>query len=59
MTNERRKLKCATDKDGKQKYRRLTNEIIRKSKRHKDVYLNDMPDEINTEVDTINFDKPE
>lgn len=35
LINERRNFKNATDQNGKQKYRRLRNEIIRKSKKDK------------------------
>lgn len=57
LINERRKYKTRDDEEGKRTYRKLRNEIIRKSKRDKDTYLNEICAEINNELNADNLDK--
>lgn len=57
LINERRKYKTRDDEEGKRTYRKLRNEIIRKSKRDKDTYLNEICAEINNELNADKLDK--
>ncbi|KAI5692524.1 hypothetical protein M8J77_008381, partial [Diaphorina citri] len=57
LINERRKYKNSTTDEGKEKYRKLKNEIVKKSKRDKENYLNDACEEIDLELKNNNLDK--
>ena len=57
MISERRKLKSDTTEEGKQQYKRLRNEIVRKSRRDKEKYLSDICDDIDKDFKANNLDK--
>lgn len=57
LIDERKKYKSATTDQGKQAYRRLKNEVIRKSRRDKENFLNEICEEIDIEFKVNNLDK--
>ncbi|KAI5718650.1 hypothetical protein M8J77_024598 [Diaphorina citri] len=57
LINERRNFKNRNDDESKQRYRALRNEIVRKSRRDKETYLNDICEEIDLHLNTNNLDK--
>lgn len=57
MINERRRYKNATDQRGMVKYRKLKNTINRECKKCKDVFLNNICQDINEALKAVLMDK--
>lgn len=57
MINKRRKFKNAIDEEGKKEYSNLRIEFIRRSKKEKEDYLNEIYEEINRKPRVDNVDK--